>query len=113
MDTQTAALALALTALAGAVWALFLAAYPRIDHLSSKRVHQLQLELAELRDLCEQLSLTVKKMAARQYMRGRRDEKSGADDDGSARDPLDRLPGESSEKWKARVGSMLMNRRSV
>jgi len=80
-----------------AVSAFFVALAPRKSD-SRQRFQRLELELLELRDLFEQQSTTIRKLHGRMSTRAARDQVP------NPADPMARLPGETGEQWKARMG---------
>jgi len=103
MDTVTWLLfALALLVSLAAV---VIAAAPRKSDCAN-RIRHLELELTELSDLVDEQMRSLKKLHGRQSTRAARDAK---DDQGVANqvdgmDPMKRLPGETAEQWKSRMG---------
>lgn len=75
------------------------------------KLKRLEMDLVELADLIESQGNSIKKLYARSSTRDAREAKR---ENGSApTDPMDRLPGESGEQWKARMGRTLFTKRSV
>jgi hypothetical protein len=72
----------------------------------SNRVKRLQLELIELADLVDAQAMSLKKLHGRAASRAAREDRheSPAID---PNDPMARLPGETGEQWKARMGRTL------
>jgi len=84
--------------------ALLVARYKR-DSDPGKRVKRLELELAELADLVDQTMLSIKKLHGRANARAAREREAAQAP--NPLDPMERLPGETGEQWKARMGRTL------
>jgi len=94
-----------LVSLLVAVAALAVALFPRrTDALA--RVRRFELELAELTDLVDQQSRSLKKLHGRAATREAREARH-ADREQQSDDPMDRRPGETAEQWKARINRSL------
>jgi len=88
-------------ALVIAVFACVIALAPRKTD-SASRLRRLELDLIELADIVDHQSTSLKKLHARASTRAAR-EKQEFDPN----DPMARLPGETGEQWKARMGRTL------
>jgi hypothetical protein len=82
--------------------AMLVAIAPRKSD-SSSRIRQLEVQLTELEDSFDYMSVSLKKLHGRKATRESRDAPPVVD----AMDPMKRLPGETGEEWKARMGRTL------
>jgi hypothetical protein len=101
---MTWSIVLAIIALAVSIGSIAIALLPRPSDAAS-RVRRLELELAELGDLVEHQTLSLKKLHGRAATRASREQ--AALTMPSSDDPMARRPGESGEQWKARINSTL------
>lgn len=104
MDTFVAILALS-GLLVGAI-ALVVALSPRKTDATAK-VRRLELDLVELSDIVDQMARSLKKLHGRAATREAREARHAEPARVDPNDPMARLPGETGEQWKARMGRTL------
>jgi hypothetical protein len=85
--------------------AALVVAMARREEAPASKVKRLELDLVELADLVDQQALSIKKLHGRAATRAAREAKEIALIDPN--DPMARLPGETGEQWKARMGRTL------